>query len=161
MVTRERAWQALESVPDPEIPVLSVCDLGIVRELRVEDDAATVVITPTYSGCPATEMIEAGIRQALESAGAAQVSIEQRLAPPWSTDWIAPAALEKLRAFGIAPPGSAHSGVQPVRFVQTHPPCPRCGSRQTMRLAEFGSTACKALYRCSECAEPFDYFKPI
>jgi ring-1,2-phenylacetyl-CoA epoxidase subunit PaaD len=162
MLTQTEAWSALEQIPDPEIPVVSVCELGIVREVRIDADAATVVITPTYSGCPATEMIEASIRQTLLEAGARDVRIERRLAPAWSTDWIAPAAAAKLRDYGIAPPRpTAPHEAQVVRFMAPTPACPRCGSTRTQRLSEFGSTACKALYRCNACAEPFDYFKPI
>jgi ring-1,2-phenylacetyl-CoA epoxidase subunit PaaD len=162
MLTQTEAWSALEQIPDPEIPVVSVCELGIVREVRIEADAATVVITPTYSGCPATEMIEASIRQALLEAGWRNVHVERRLAPAWSTDWIAPAAAAKLRDYGIAPPhATGPREAQVVRFTAPTPACPRCGSARTQRLSEFGSTACKALYRCNACSEPFDYFKPI
>ena len=161
MLTQEQVWQALEAVADPEIPVVSVCELGIVREVRVDQDGATVVITPTYSGCPATEAIEAAIRETLSQAGATQVHVERRLAPVWTTDWITPAAAAKLREYGIAPPGAAKGEAQIVRFMEPTPTCPRCGSTRTQRLSQFGSTACKALYRCNDCAEPFDYFKPI
>ena len=161
MLTQEQIWQALEAVADPEIPVLSVCELGIVRAVRVDQDTATVVITPTYSGCPATEAIEAAIRETLSQAGATQVQVERRLAPAWTTDWITPAAAAKLHEYGIAPPGQAKSEAQVVRFTVPAPACPHCGSSRTQRLSQFGSTACKALYRCNDCAEPFDYFKPI
>ena len=161
MLTQEQIWQALEAVADPEIPVVSVCELGIVREVRVGEDSATVVITPTYSGCPATEAIEAAIRETLSHAGAPEVHVERRLAPAWTTDWITPAAAAKLREYGIAPPGHAKNEAQVVRFTTPAPTCPRCGSTRTQRLSQFGSTACKALYRCNDCAEPFDYFKPI
>jgi ring-1,2-phenylacetyl-CoA epoxidase subunit PaaD len=161
MLTEVQAWQALEQVPDPEIPGVSVCDLGIVREVRSTPDSVTVVVTPTYSGCPATEVIATSIRAALVHAGAPVVNLELRLAPAWTTDWIAPAAAEKLRALGIVPPHvTSQSDVKVLRFS---PPlaCPRCGSKQTERLSQFGSTACKALYRCVSCREPFEYFKPI
>jgi ring-1,2-phenylacetyl-CoA epoxidase subunit PaaD len=162
MLSQAQAWQVLQQVPDPEIPVISVCDLGIVREVRAEPGALTVVVTPTYSGCPATEVIESSIKQALEQAGAELVRVETRLSPAWTTDWIVPEAAEKLRAYGIAPPqAAAAAGVQVMRFTPPAPPCPRCGSRQTQRLSEFGSTACKALYRCEACREPFEYFKPL
>jgi len=162
MLTQTEAWKRLEQIPDPEIPVISVCELGIVREVQIDEDDVTVVITPTYSGCPATEVIEASIRSLLLEAGARAVRIERRLAPAWSTDWIAPAAAAKLREYGIAPPQStAPQGAQVVRFTAPTPACPRCGSTQTQRLSEFGSTACKALYRCIACSEPFDYFKPL
>lgn len=161
MLTEPQAWEVLRQVPDPEIPVISVCDLGIVREVHAEQDAVSVVVTPTYSGCPATEVIEATIREALIAAGARHVEIQTRLSPPWSTDWLAPEAAEKLRAYGVAPPGrTAASNAQPLRFVPCVS-CPRCGSAQTERLSQFGSTACKAMYRCLDCLEPFEYFKPI
>lgn len=161
MLSEAQAWQILSQVPDPEIPVVSVTELGIVREVQATPDTLTVVVTPTYSGCPATEMIEENICQALTEAGAQRVRVEVRLAPPWTTDWIAPPAAEKLRAYGIVPPGPAASTAgQVVRF---HPrlACPRCNSTDTERLSEFGATACKALYRCRTCREPFEYFKPL
>ena len=161
MLTEAQAWEALRAVPDPEIPVISVCELGIVREVHAHADAVTVVVTPTYSGCPATEVIAASIKEALTRAGAARVRIETRLSPAWTTDWIAPEAAEKLRAYGIVPPsGAAPAGPHPLRFV-ARIACPRCGSQHTERLSEFGSTACKATYRCLDCREPFEYFKPI
>ena len=162
MLTEEQVWKALEAVPDPEIPVISVAELGIVREVQVQGGAVRVVVTPTYSGCPATEVIGEDIRAALVRAGATTVHLEWRLAPPWTTDWIGEAASEKLRAYGIAPPGErAASATQPLRFVSRRIACPKCGSNVTARVSEFGSTACKALYRCRACLEPFDYFKPI
>jgi ring-1,2-phenylacetyl-CoA epoxidase subunit PaaD len=136
-------WRVLASVPDPEIPVISVVDLGIVRS--VEPDR--VVITPTYTGCPAAEVIERDIRDALDSAGYRQVRIETALSPAWTTDWITPAGREKLNAYGIAPPSKDE-----VR-------CPQCGSSQTEAISRFGSTPCKAMWRCLDCAEPFDLFK--
>jgi len=162
MLTEARAWQVLEAVPDPEIPVISVTELGIVREVVATDAGLRVVVTPTYSGCPATEVIAHSIRDALVKAGAGDVTVETRLAPAWTTDWITEPAKEKLRAYGIAPPGGdAPVGPQPIRFVPKKLACPRCGSTDSVRLSEFGSTACKALYRCRSCLEPFEYFKPI
>jgi ring-1,2-phenylacetyl-CoA epoxidase subunit PaaD len=161
MLTVEQAWDVLSRVADPEIPVISVTDLGIVREVRAEGDAVAVVVTPTYSGCPATEVIERSIAAALREAGAPQVRVETRLAPAWTTDWIAPEAQEKLRRYGIAPPGPRAGGeAQPVAFVP-RVACPLCGSGNTERLSAFGATACKALYRCRDCREPFEHFKPI
>jgi ring-1,2-phenylacetyl-CoA epoxidase subunit PaaD len=161
MLSEAQAWEVLQQVPDPEIPAISVTELGIVREVRALPEALTVVVTPTYSGCPATEMIEQDIREALERAGAQMVCIEVRLAPAWTTDWIAPDAAERLRAYGIVPPGTATTGdARPLRFAPRLP-CPRCGSMDSERLSEFGSTACKAVYRCRTCREPFEYFKPI
>ncbi|NMG70857.1 1,2-phenylacetyl-CoA epoxidase subunit PaaD [Parazoarcus communis] len=163
MLTESQAWQVLDGVPDPEVPVVSVVELGIIRELRCSDDGLTVVVTPTYSGCPATEVIGLAIRDSLLAAGAPGVKLETRLDPPWTSDWIGDAAREKLRAYGIVPPGDrAVSGAaQPIRFVRKRLTCPRCGSNDTERLSEFGSTACKATWRCRSCLEPFEYFKPI
>jgi ring-1,2-phenylacetyl-CoA epoxidase subunit PaaD len=163
MLTTEQAWDVLARVADPEIPVISVTELGIVREVRAQGPAVEVVVTPTYSGCPATEEIGRSIAAALRAAGAADVRIETRLAPPWSTDWIAPEAKEKLRRYGIAPPGAAAAATaaaQPIGFVP-RVDCPLCGSGNTERLSAFGATACKALYRCRDCREPFEHFKPI
>jgi ring-1,2-phenylacetyl-CoA epoxidase subunit PaaD len=163
MLTAEQAWEVLARVADPEIPVISVTELGIVREVRAGADAVDVVVTPTYSGCPATEAIERSIVDALREAGASDVRVETRLAPPWTTDWITPEAQEKLRRYGIAPPGAgaADAGaVRPIGFVP-RVACPLCGSGNTERLSAFGATACKALYRCRECREPFEHFKPI
>ena len=160
-ITAVQAWAILGRVPDPEIPVISVTELGIVRDVQATDDVVDVVVTPTYSGCPATEVIERSIREALTAAGAAEVRVTTRLAPAWTTDWIEPQAREKLRIYGIAPPGTRSSGdVQPLQFVPRID-CPRCGSADTERLSQFGATACKALYRCRSCREPFEYFKPL
>lgn len=159
-----RAWEILAGVADPEIPVVSVVDLGIVREVRAEGGALEVTVTPTYSGCPATQVIEASIRRALADAGL-DATVRTSLAPAWTTDWMTAAGREKLARFGIAPPGTrAADAPVPVRFLRTAPAavaCPHCGGTDTERLSEFGSTACKALYRCRVCREPFDYFKPI
>lgn len=164
-------WRALDAVLDPEVPALSVVELGIVRELHWDDatDTADVTLTPTYSGCPATEVITDAVRTALLAAGAAAVRIQQRHAPAWTTDWIGPAAREKLRAYGIAPPahlvGDDDPGgavaARPLHFHARGMACPRCGSLGAERLSAFGATACKALYRCLACREPFEYFKPI
>jgi len=161
MITAEQAWDVLARVADPEIPVISVTELGIVREVHAGAAAVEVVVTPTYSGCPATEVIARSIETALREAGAAEVRVETRLAPPWTTDWIAPEAQEKLRRYGIAPPGhAAVAQLQPLAFVP-RVDCPLCGSGNTERLSAFGATACKALYRCRDCREPFEFFKPI
>jgi ring-1,2-phenylacetyl-CoA epoxidase subunit PaaD len=159
----DMAWAVLAEVPDPEVPALSVVDLGIVRELRLDAGGLRAVLTPTYSGCPATEVIAASIRDALGAAGFCPVSIEHRLAPAWTSDWISAGGRDKLRAYGIAPPsGSAPVGsLATVRIRPHNVECPRCGSRQTERLSAFGSTACKALHRCLACREPFEHFKPI
>jgi ring-1,2-phenylacetyl-CoA epoxidase subunit PaaD len=167
----DRAWQVLQGVPDPEVPAVSVIDLGIVREVQAgpQDEGLDVVLTPTYSGCPATEVIEASVREALEQAGLGPVRTTLRRDPAWTTDWISAEGRDKLRAYGIAPPGPAeHGALEPgtavLRFVPRAPQalaCPRCGSRDTERLSAFGSTACKALWRCRACREPFEHFKPI
>ncbi|WP_233883191.1 1,2-phenylacetyl-CoA epoxidase subunit PaaD [Paraburkholderia flagellata] len=166
----ERAWEVLESVPDPEIPVVSIRELGILRDVRrAADGQIEVVITPTYSGCPAMSQIAEDVAHALDAAALAPYRIATTLTPAWTTDWITDEAREKLRVYGIAPPtgncgsGTAQAGEQPITFVPRKlpaPACPRCGSKHTERLAQFGSTACKALYRCIDCREPFDYFKP-
>ena len=144
---------------------MSIVELGIVRGIDHVDGTLEVRVTPTYSGCPATEVIAADIRAALEAAGFERVVIDVALSPPWTTDWIAPEAKDKLRAFGVAPPGVAAprvdvAGISPLRR-RADVACPRCGSSATSLVAQFGSTACKALYRCRACDEPFDYFKPF
>jgi ring-1,2-phenylacetyl-CoA epoxidase subunit PaaD len=143
----------LADVPDPEIPCVSVLDLGIVRNISAD----RVLITPTYTGCPATIAIERMIREALDANGFSEVAIETTLSPPWSTDWISDEGHEKLRAYGIAPPpkGAAAAALK----NQTPAECPRCGSTNTEEISRFGSTPCKALWRCKACAEPFDRFK--
>jgi ring-1,2-phenylacetyl-CoA epoxidase subunit PaaD len=160
-----RAWEALAGVPDPEIPMVSVVELGIVRDVVVRGATVVVTVTTTYSGCPATEVIMRDIGAALTNAGITDTRVETRLSPPWSTDWIAPEAKGKLRAFGIAPPHVVEpridvSGISPLRRRDVVVACPRCGSPSTRLLSQFGSTACKAQYRCDACLEPFDYFKP-
>ena len=154
----DRAWRVLGSVLDPEVPALSVVDLGLVRGVSVAGDGGLdIVLTPTYSGCPATEAIEADIRSALAAAGLGPVRITQRLSPPWTTDWLGADARRKLADYGIAPP----CGTSVVHVLARNVDCPHCSSARTERLAAFGSTACKALYRCLDCREPFEYFKPI
>ena len=163
----DRAWALLDRVLDPEVPVVSVRDLGIVRDvIEREDGGLTVVVTPTYSGCPATEVIEASIVAALEGAGLGPVRVEMRRAPAWTTDWMSEKGRRQLRDYGIAPPGPvAAPATAPLRFVPRPPPkalaCPRCESLQTERISAFGATACKALWRCRACGEPFEHFKPI
>ncbi len=144
VVDTEALWQVLENVPDPEIPALSVVDLGIVRDVRTD----RVTITPTYTGCPATQVIERDIRAALAEAGFRDVAIETVLSPPWTTDWISGSGKAKLEAYGIAPPSTARTAT-----------CPQCGSTNTEELSRFGSTPCKAQWRCRACLEPFDRFK--
>jgi ring-1,2-phenylacetyl-CoA epoxidase subunit PaaD len=147
----EEIWGWLRNVPDPEIPVISVVDLGIVRDVRWENDQLVVRVTPTYSGCPATSVIAQDIKSALHSHGVKSLRLETELSPPWTTEWISSIGHEKLRAFGIAPP-AAH-GKPSV--------CPRCASANVNKVSEFGSTPCKAQYQCRDCLEPFDLFKCI
>jgi ring-1,2-phenylacetyl-CoA epoxidase subunit PaaD len=159
----EHAWRVLHTVLDPEVPALSVVDLGIVREVVDHGDELEVVLTPTYSGCPATEAIEASIRAALDAEGLAPMRMSLRRAPAWTTDWISAEGKRKLREYGIAPPGpvDASQGA-PIRVLRRETvACPRCGSTHTERLSAFGATACKSLYRCVSCREPFEHFKPI
>lgn len=156
----EQVWTWLGEVPDPEVPAVSVVDLGIVRDVVWDADALVVTVTPTYSGCPATAVISLAIEDALRARGIERVRLERRIAPPWTTDWISEPAREKLRAFGIAPPVGKAAGLE--RMLARQPltiACPRCGSTDTARISEFGSTPCKAQYRCKACLEPFDYFK--
>jgi ring-1,2-phenylacetyl-CoA epoxidase subunit PaaD len=157
---RERqVFRLLEKVLDPEIPVLSIIDLGIVRAVREEADGRVrVAITPTYSGCPATDAIRVLVRAALDSGGFADAILEEVLSPPWTSDWLTAAGREKLRAFGIAPPEESVASPRQLMGAAAVT-CPRCGSRTTERVSEFGSTPCKAHYRCCACSEPFDYFK--
>ena len=160
-----RAWQALADVPDPEIPIVSIVELGIVRAVRVEDGRPVIEVTPTYSGCPATETIMNDILDALAERGIANARIETRLAPAWTTDRIAPEAKRRLREFGIAPPHVVApridvTGISPLRRTVAVA-CPLCASTRTRLVSQFGSTACKAHYRCDKCLEPFDYFKPL
>jgi len=161
----EHAWAVLATVLDPEVPVVSVVDLGIVRAVIEDDDGLTVVVTPTYSGCPATEVIEASIVAALDHAGLGPTRIRMQRSPAWTSDWISAAGNAKLRGYGIAPPGPADVAKgAPLRFVPRRVAplaCPRCDSHDTERLAAFGATACKALWRCRACGEPFEHFKPI
>lgn len=163
-----RAWDVLQSVPDPEVPVVSVCDLGLVRNVLLVENELEVVVTPTYSGCPATEYIANSIIEALDSAGLGPTRVRMQRAPAWTTDWMSQEGRDKLRDHGIAPPGPvAQGGAMPIRFagrraVDDAPlACPRCGSLHTALLSAFGSTACKALHRCLDCKEPFEHFKPL
>ena len=154
---RQRAWDAAAKVVDPEIPVLTIADLGVLRDLAVTDGHVEVVITPTYSGCPAMNMITLEIELALEREGFRNSKVRTVLSPAWTTDWMSEDGRRKLKTYGIAPPQAASSrralfGVQQVA-------CPQCGSEDTEVLSEFGSTSCKALWRCKSCREPFDYFK--
>lgn len=153
-----RAW--LDAVPDPEIPVLSVNDLGVVRDVRIDGGVVTLSIAPTYIGCPATEVIENMIVAEVKRHGVRDVTVRRVLSPAWTTDWLSDAARRKLQAYGIAPPhqGAGRQALSPLRAEIK---CPRCHSPRTTRVSEFGSTPCKAAFRCRECLEPFEYFKCI
>jgi ring-1,2-phenylacetyl-CoA epoxidase subunit PaaD len=161
MVTAAR--EVAESVPDPELPMVTVADLGILRDVGEDGDTVTVTITPTYSGCPAMREIAADLRRRLEQAGYRHVDIRTALSPPWTTDWITPEGRRKLAAAGISPPAATSAPppptVVPLTLTRTPVTCPRCGSRDTRETARFSATACKALYRCRACLEPFEHVK--
>jgi ring-1,2-phenylacetyl-CoA epoxidase subunit PaaD len=154
---RERAWRAAATVVDPEIPVLSIADLGVLRDITVADGRIEAFITPTYSGCPAMSVIALDVEAAIEGACGILPKVTTVLSPAWTTDWMTEEGRAKLKAYGIAPP-EGKAGRRAL-FGADAVACPRCGSAETERLSEFGSTACKALWRCRACAEPFDYFK--
>ena len=156
----EHIWNWLAEVPDPEIPVLSVLDLGIVRDVVIGADGVEVSVAPTYSGCPATEVIEQSIVAELQKQGVQNVTLKRVLSPPWTTDWISEAGRDKLREYGIAPPDGTLSKRELLGGNRTVA-CPRCRTENTTLVSEFGSTPCKASYKCDECLEPFEYFKCI
>lgn len=163
-VSVDQVWDWLGEVADPEIPVISVVDLGIVRAVRLEGEACVVTITPTYSGCPAMGVISESVSEALRAHGIEDVRIESRLSPAWTTDWMSAAGKAALKGYGIAPPvqqaidiSGLHAGIR--RRAAPDVACPHCGSPHTQLTSEFGSTPCKALYKCLDCREPFDYFK--
>ena len=158
-LSREQVMEWLSEVADPEIPVLTIADLGILRDVSVGDDV-TVELTPTYSGCPATEVIEQSVVDALYRQGIENVRIKRVLSPPWTTDWISAAGRQKLREYGIAPPAEGGTKRELLHGARTIA-CPRCESTDTAVVSEFGSTACKASYKCNACLEPFEYFKCI
>ena len=149
----DEIWKLLEQVPDPEIPVLSILDLGIVRDVKMNGEEIEIVITPTYSGCPAMDMISMDIRFKLLEKGYKKIKITSVLSPAWTTDWMTETGKIKLNKYGIAPPKMSSDK------SDTSPICPQCKSADTKLLSQFGSTACKALYQCNDCKEPFDYFK--
>jgi ring-1,2-phenylacetyl-CoA epoxidase subunit PaaD len=160
----KRIWLLLENVCDPEVPVLSIIDLGIVRDVQVLKDSfenkVIITITPTYSGCPAMDVISMGIRMALLEAGYKNIQINTVLSPAWTTDWMSEAGKQKLKEYGIAPPHSNQSVCHPEAFQEEEAiQCPRCDSYNTNLISRFGSTACKSFYQCADCKEPFDYFK--
>ena len=155
-----KIWKLLEEVPDPEVPVLSVIDLGIVREVKADGDKIEIIITPTYTGCPAMDMISMNIRLKLIENGFKNVLVRQTLSPAWTTDWMSESGKNKLKEYGIAPPNPKQQVCRDDLFAADEAvQCPHCSSWNTRRISEFGSTACKALYQCNQCLEPFDYFK--
>ena len=160
-IQEQAIWKLLADVYDPEVPVLSVTDLGIVRKVSVnENDQVEVTITPTYTGCPAMDVISMNIRLKLLEHGYKNISVKSVLAPVWTTDWMTEGGKQKLKAYGIAPPNPGQQVCQPDLFQEDESvQCPRCNSYHTVMISRFGSTACKALYKCSDCHEPFDYFK--
>jgi ring-1,2-phenylacetyl-CoA epoxidase subunit PaaD len=172
-VTASQVWSWLGEVPDPEIPVISIVDLGIVRDVAFmgdDGDECVVTITPTYSGCPAMQVISELVSEALHAHGLERVRLVNRLSPAWTTDWMSEAGKAALKGYGIAPPvqqaidisglrGGAHVGIKRSAFKEPEISCPNCGSKHTQLTSQFGSTPCKALYKCLDCREPFDYFK--
>ena len=155
----DQVWSILKNVSDPEIPVLTVVDMGVVREVEEQDGKLVVSITPTYSGCPAMNEIESNIRWALEEAGYNEVEVKTLISPPWTTDWMTEEGKQKLQEYGIAPPEGSSADKSVLFGEAKKVMCPRCKSRSTKMISQFGSTACKALYQCDDCKEPFDYFK--
>lgn len=161
----QKIWSILNEVSDPEIPVLTVLDMGIIRDVMLKDDEVEIFITPTYSGCPAVDAINIDIRLKLAEYGYKKVKLTQVLSPAWTTDWMSESGKEKLQQYGIAPPASRTTDASRARLdkllfsEEQNIECPRCHSHHTSLLSQFGSTACKALYQCDECKEPFDYFK--
>ena len=146
MVNTTEIWKLLETIPDPEIPVISVVELGVVRDIKIENEKISVIVTPTYSGCPAIQQMQDDIKQTLIDNGLKNFEIVTQLSPAWTTDWMSKETKEKLKKYGIAPPEN---------IIE----CPQCNSKNIEIISEFSSTACKALYRCNKCLEPFDYFK--
>lgn len=157
--SQEQIFKLLSEIPDPEIPVINIIELGILREVKFVDEVCVVVITPTYTGCPAMKVIEDDIKIKLKEIGIDKVKVELVLTPAWTTDWISDLAKEKLRAYGIAPPDHSSVDKKVLLGKARDLKCPLCGSIHTEMISQFGSTACKALYRCLDCKEPFDYFK--
>ena len=159
MVSEQDIWRLLEEVKDPEVPVLSVVDLGIVRKVSTEGDHIDITITPTYSGCPAMDVISMDIRLKLLEKGFRNIQVRQSLSPAWTTDWMSEAGKQKLKAFGIAPPNPKQQFCHTEMFAEEAVQCPHCGSHHTRLVSQFGSTACKSMYQCADCREAFDYFK--
>ena len=158
-ITSETIFNILSEIPDPEIPVININDLGILRDVKFVDDVCIVVITPTYTGCPAMKVIDDDIKIKLKEIGIENVKVELVYSPAWTTDWINDTAKEKLRVYGIAPPDHSSVDKKVLLGAKRELKCPLCNSKNTEMISQFGSTACKALYRCKDCREPFDYFK--
>jgi ring-1,2-phenylacetyl-CoA epoxidase subunit PaaD len=159
VTTASEIWALLEEVKDPEVPVLSVIDLGIIRDVKLNDEEIEIIITPTYSGCPAMDVIAMDIRLKLIEKGYRQLKVSQQLSPAWTTDWMTEKGKQKLKAFGIAPPNPKQQFCTTEMFREESVECPRCNSYHTQMISEFGSTACKSMYKCLDCRETFDYFK--
>jgi ring-1,2-phenylacetyl-CoA epoxidase subunit PaaD len=159
-INKQTIYSYLEEINDPEVPVLSIIDLGIVRDVRMNDEELEVIITPTYTGCPAMDMITTTIKIQLATLGFKKIKITQVLSPAWTTEWMSEEGKRKLKEYGIAPPNPKQQVCDQKLFAEAEGvQCPHCNSYHTHRISEFGSTACKALYRCDDCKEPFDYFK--
>lgn len=158
-VYEKQIWKILKEVKDPEVPVLSIIDLGIVRGVKISEDKIEIKITPTYSGCPAMDVISMDIRLKLIEKGFRNISVQQQLSPAWTTDWMSEEGKQKLKVFGIAPPNPKQQFCSTEMFQQEAVQCPRCNSYHTEVISQFSSTACKAMYRCLDCKEAFDYFK--
>jgi ring-1,2-phenylacetyl-CoA epoxidase subunit PaaD len=160
VISEQKIWSILSTVADPEVPVLTILDLGIVRAVKLNGDEIEIIITPTYTGCPAMDMIAMNIRLALAEHGYKQVKITSILSPAWTTDWMSEEGKQKLKSYGIAPPNPKQQVCDDKLFAAAEAvQCPLCNSYHTHRISQFGSTACKALYQCDDCKEPFDYFK--
>ena len=158
-MTEAEIWKILETVEDPEVPVLDVVNMGVVRKVEVSEDAVKVTITPTYSGCPAMDVIGENIKKTLTEKGIENLEVDLVISPPWTTDWLTPIAKQRLKEYGIAPPVESSPDKSKLLTEDTVVPCPNCGSKDTKMVSIFGSTACKAHYKCNSCLEPFDYFK--
>lgn len=159
-IDKKTLYAYLEEIKDPEVPVLSIIDLGIVRDIKLNDDELEVIITPTYTGCPAMDMITAAIKIEMATLGFKKIKVTHAISPAWTTDWMSEEGKRKLKDYGIAPPNPKQQGCEQKLFAEAEAvQCPQCNSYHTHRVSEFGSTACKALYQCDDCQEPFDYFK--
>ena len=161
MIDKHHIIELLSQIPDPEIPVINIKELGVLRDVIVNENEVEVVITPTYSGCPAMKQIEDDIRSVMKKNGIENIKIKTAYHPAWTTDWLTNEAKDKLRKYGIAPPEKTTSDKGALMGKQKVLECPRCGSKNTVMISQFGSTACKALFQCSDCKEAFDYFKCI